>query len=53
MAERLQKVMARAGVASRRESERMIQAGRVQVNGQVVKELGNWCGRGACRWAVN
>lgn len=40
MAERLQKVMARAGVASRRESERMIQAGRVQVNGQVVKELG-------------
>lgn len=40
MAERLQKVMARAGVASRRESERMIKAGRVQVNGQVVKELG-------------
>ncbi|EKW98591.1 Pseudouridine synthase [Ligilactobacillus saerimneri 30a] len=32
--------MARAGVASRRESERMIKAGRVQVNGQVVKELG-------------
>lgn len=40
MAERLQKVMARAGVASRRESERLIKAGRVQVNGQVVKELG-------------
>lgn len=40
MAERLQKVMARAGVASRRESERMIKAGRVQVNGQVVRELG-------------
>ncbi|WP_283598312.1 pseudouridine synthase [Ligilactobacillus saerimneri] len=40
MAERLQKVMARAGVASRRESERMIKAGRVQVNGQVVKKLG-------------
>lgn len=40
MAERLQKVMSRAGVASRRESERMIKAGRVQVNGQVVKELG-------------
>ncbi|AYF92550.1 pseudouridine synthase [Apilactobacillus bombintestini] len=40
MAERLQKVMAKAGVASRRKSEGIIQEGRVKVNGQVVTELG-------------
>ncbi len=38
--ERLQKVMAHAGVASRRASEKIIQQGRVTVNGQVVTELG-------------
>ena len=38
--QRLQKVMAHAGIASRRASEVMIQAGRVSVNGQVVTELG-------------
>jgi 23S rRNA pseudouridine2605 synthase len=38
--ERLQKVMAHAGVASRRKSEQMIQEGRVKVNGQVVREMG-------------
>ncbi|MEM7136116.1 MAG: pseudouridine synthase [Myxococcota bacterium] len=38
--ERLQKVLARAGVASRRASEDLITAGRVRVNGRVVKELG-------------
>lgn len=38
--ERLQKVMAAAGVASRRFSEEMIVAGRVRVNGEVVRELG-------------
>ena len=38
--ERLQKVMAHAGVASRRKSEEIIEAGRVKVNGVVVTELG-------------
>jgi 23S rRNA pseudouridine2605 synthase len=38
--ERLQKIMAAAGVASRRKCEELIAAGRVSVNGQVVKELG-------------
>ena len=38
--ERLQKVMAAAGVASRRVSEDMIAAGRVRVNGRVVTEPG-------------
>ena len=35
--ERLAKFMARAGVASRRESEKLIEAGRVSVNGKTVK----------------
>jgi 23S rRNA pseudouridine2605 synthase len=39
--ERLQKYLARAGVASRRASERLIIAGRVRVNGAVVAELGS------------
>lgn len=34
--DRIAKVMARAGVASRREAERMIEAGRVSVNGKVI-----------------
>ncbi|GAA0962248.1 hypothetical protein FFA01_27090 [Frigoribacterium faeni] len=38
--ERLQKVMAAAGVASRRVSEDLIAAGRVTVNGKVVTEAG-------------
>jgi len=38
--ERLQKAMARAGVASRRQCEELILAGRVAVNGQVVTILG-------------
>lgn len=37
---RLQKVLAAAGVASRRVSEQYITEGRVRVNGQVVRELG-------------
>ena len=38
--ERLQKVMAAAGVASRRASEDLIAAGRVSVNGSIVTEPG-------------
>ncbi|SFF62516.1 23S rRNA pseudouridine2605 synthase [Halobacillus alkaliphilus] len=38
--ERLQKVIAHAGVASRRKAEQMIIDGKVKVNGEVVKELG-------------
>ncbi|GAA1752774.1 pseudouridine synthase [Kocuria aegyptia] len=37
---RLQKLMAQAGVASRRVCEEMIEAGRVQVNGETITELG-------------
>ncbi len=39
--ERLQKIIAGAGVASRRKAEQLITAGRVAVNGQVVTELGS------------
>ncbi len=38
---RLQKFLARAGVASRRGSENLMSAGRVKVNGVVVRELGS------------
>lgn len=38
--ERLQKYLARSGVASRRSAEDMIRAGRVRVNGDVVREMG-------------
>lgn len=38
--ERLQKIMAAAGIASRRKAEEMIQQGLVSVNGQIVTQLG-------------
>lgn len=38
--ERLQKIIAAAGVASRRKAEELIAAGRVTLNGDVVTELG-------------
>ena len=40
MSERLQKVIAQAGVASRRKAEEMIQQGRVCVNGICIQEMG-------------
>ena len=41
MQERLQKILAHAGVASRRHAEAMISGGRVSVNGHIVTELGS------------
>lgn len=38
--ERLQKILAQAGVSSRRRAEELIEQGRVQVNGKIVTELG-------------
>jgi pseudouridine synthase len=40
MEERLQKILARAGIASRRECEKLIEDGRVMVNSKIVKQLG-------------
>ncbi len=39
--ERLQKIIAAAGIASRRKAEALITGGRVSVNGQIVTELGS------------
>jgi 23S rRNA pseudouridine2605 synthase len=41
MLERLQKIIARAGIASRRHAEELIASGMVTVNGQTVTELGS------------
>lgn len=38
--ERLQKILARAGIASRRKAEEYITSGRVTVNGEITSELG-------------
>ena len=40
MQERLQKILAHAGIASRRHAEELIELGRVSVNGAIVSELG-------------
>lgn len=40
MKERLQKIISAAGIASRRHAEKLIIAGRVSVNGIIIKELG-------------
>ena len=39
--ERLQKILAQAGIASRRKAEEYITGGRVTVNGHMVTELGS------------
>lgn len=41
MLERLQKIIARAGITSRRHAEQLIRSGQVTVNGRVVTELGS------------
>ncbi len=53
MEERLQKILAAAGVASRREAEKIITAGRVRVNGKVVTELGVKFDASKCRIQVD
>jgi pseudouridine synthase len=40
MTERLQKIIARFGIASRREAEKLILGARVRLNGEIVTELG-------------
>jgi 23S rRNA pseudouridine2605 synthase len=40
MLERLQKIISQAGISSRRHAEELILAGKVKVNGKVVRELG-------------
>jgi len=40
MLERLQKIIARAGISSRRHAEELIRSGQVRVNGVIVTELG-------------
>jgi 23S rRNA pseudouridine2605 synthase len=41
MEERIQKLIAASGIASRREAEELIRQGRVRVNGKVVSDLGS------------
>ena len=41
MQERLQKIIARAGIASRRHAEQLIVSGQVRVNGRIIRELGS------------
>lgn len=51
--ERLQKVIAQAGIASRRHAEQLIQEGRVKVNGKTVTELGTKVNAAKDRITVN
>jgi 23S rRNA pseudouridine2605 synthase len=38
--QRLQKILAQAGLASRRAAEKLILAGRVSVDGKTIREIG-------------
>src|ERR1700682_4460089 len=49
MQERLQKIIARAGIASRRHAKQLIVSGQVRVSGHVVTELGTKADPGADR----
>lgn len=51
--ERLQKILAAAGIASRRKSEELIASGQVSVNGQTVTEMGAKADPAVDRIAVN
>ena len=53
MEERLQKILAAAGIASRREAEKIILAGRVKVNGKTITELGCKFDAASCRITVD
>ena len=53
MEERLQKILAEAGIASRREAEKYIVAGRVKVNGKIISELGTKIDPLYCRISVD
>ena len=53
MEERLQKIISRAGVASRRKAEELIAAGRVTVDGAVVREPGTKADAANARIAVD
>jgi 23S rRNA pseudouridine2605 synthase len=53
MQERLQKIIAAAGLTSRRKAEALIQEGRVKVNGQTVIELGSKANRSRDRITVD
>jgi 23S rRNA pseudouridine2605 synthase len=51
--ERLQKILAHAGVGSRRQCEDLITAGRVTINGKIVRELGTRVEAGQHKIAVD
>jgi 23S rRNA pseudouridine2605 synthase len=53
MQERLQKIISQAGIASRRHAEELILAGKVKLNGKVVKELGTKADASKDRIEVN
>ena len=53
MRERLQKYISQAGFASRRHAEELILAGKVKVNGQIVRELGTKVEPGKDKVEVN